>query len=141
MKKIIFTIFISTLFSTLSTLWAFDLPLIKDCPESPNCVSSKASQATHFVEPLSFNKSPEDFQKFVDQILKQYPRTKLARLDKTYAHIEFTSMILRFTDDLELFFDPIESKIHIRSASRVGYSDMGVNKRRVQKIRESLERF
>lgn len=138
MKKIFLSFLLST---SLTNLWAQDNPLIKDCPESPNCVSSKASKATHFVEPLNFSKSPEEFQKFVEQILKQFPRTKLARLDKNYAHIEFTSLILRFTDDLELFFDPVESKIHIRSASRVGYSDMGVNKRRVLKIRGTLEQF
>lgn len=130
MKKI----FLSFLFT--SSLWASDISLIKDCPESPNCVSSKATKDDHYVEPILFNKTPEDFKKFVEKILIKFPRTSLVRLDKNYAHIEFTSLIFRFTDDVELFFDLKESKIHLRSASRKGYSDMGVNKKRVLKIKE-----
>lgn len=130
MKKIILSFLIT------SSLWASDISLIKDCPESPNCVSTKATKDTHYVEPIHFNKTPEDFKKFVEQILIKFPRTKLAHLENNYAHIEFTSLIFRFTDDVELFFDPAESKIHIRSASRIGHSDMGVNKKRVLKIKE-----
>ena len=130
MKKII----LSFLFT--SSLWASDPSLIKDCPESPNCVSSKATKDTHYVEPIAFNKTPEDFKKFVEKIITTFPRTKLVRLDKNYAHIEFTSLIFRFTDDVELFFDQAESKIHLRSASRIGHSDMGANKKRVLKMKE-----
>ena len=130
MKKII----LSFLFT--SSLWATDIALIKDCPESSNCVSTKATKDTHYIEPILFNKTSEDFKNFVEQIIVKFPRTTLVRSDKNYAHIEFTSLIFRFTDDVELFFDQAESKIHLRSASRIGHSDMGANKKRVLKIKE-----
>ena len=52
-----------------------------------------------------------------------------------YLHVEFSSLLFRFVDDVEFFLDDMEKLIHIRSASRVGYSDLGVNRRRVDKIR------
>ena len=67
------------------------------------------------------------------------PRTKLIEEDETYLHYEFTSLLLRFVDDVEFLFDEETKTIQFRSASRTGYGDLGVNRRRMEDIRSRLE--
>ena len=66
------------------------------------------------------------------------PRTKLIEEDDTYLHYECTSLLLRFVDDVEFVFDDEAKLIHFRSASRIGYGDLGVNRRRMEGIRSRL---
>ena len=67
------------------------------------------------------------------------PRAKLIEEDDSYLHFEFTSLLLRFVDDVEFLFDEESKTIHFRSASRVGYGDFGVNRRRMEEIRKLVE--
>ena len=67
------------------------------------------------------------------------PRAKLVEEDEDYLHYEFTSLLLRFVDDVEFVFDDATKTIHFRSASRTGYSDLGVNRRRMEEIRVVVE--
>jgi len=67
------------------------------------------------------------------------PRTKLIEDDDTYLHYECTSLLLRFVDDVEFVFDDEAKLIHFRSASRIGYGDLGVNRRRMEHIRSRLD--
>ena len=67
------------------------------------------------------------------------PRAKLVEEDEDYLHYEFTSLLLRFVDDVEFVFDDATRTIHFRSASRTGYSDLGVNRRRMEEIRVVVE--
>lgn len=67
------------------------------------------------------------------------PRTKLIEEDDTYLHYECTSLFLRFVDDVEFVFDDEAKLIHFRSASRTGYGDLGVNRRRMEDIRSRLD--
>lgn len=73
-----------------------------------------------------------------DSILS-LPRTKLVEEDETYLHYEFTSLLLRFVDDVEFLFADETKTIHFRSASRTGHSDFGVNRRRMEEIRKLVE--
>lgn len=66
------------------------------------------------------------------------PRTKLVDESDTYLHYEFTSLLLRFVDDVEFVLDDETKTIHFRSASRTGYGDFGVNRRRMEDIRSRL---
>lgn len=72
-------------------------------------------------------------------IVANLPRAKLVEEDETYLHYEFTSLLLRFVDDVEFVFDDETKTIHFRSASRTGYSDLGVNRRRMEEIRAFAE--
>jgi uncharacterized protein (DUF1499 family) len=63
------------------------------------------------------------------------PRTRLVEEDESYLHYEFTSLLLRFVDDVEFVFDDEAKIIHFRSASRTGYSDLGVNRARMEQVR------
>jgi uncharacterized protein (DUF1499 family) len=67
------------------------------------------------------------------------PRTKLIEEDENYLHYEFTSLLFRFVDDVEFLFDDGTKTIHFRSASRTGYGDLGVNRRRMEEIRSHLQ--
>jgi uncharacterized protein (DUF1499 family) len=66
------------------------------------------------------------------------PRTKLVDEDESYLHYEFTSLLLRFVDDVEFLLDETTKTIHFRSASRTGYSDLGVNRKRMEQVRTSV---
>ena len=63
------------------------------------------------------------------------PRVKLVEEDESYLHCEFTSLLFRFVDDVEFVFDDATKTLHFRSASRTGYGDLGVNRKRMEEIR------
>ena len=110
------------------------------CPSSPNCVCSFDSDELHSIEPLEYvGDSTEVFSGLVAQI-QDLSGAQLKTLEKNYAHFEFTSMVFRFVDDVELLLIPEEKRIHIRSASRAGHSDLGVNRKRVEQIRTLLSK-
>ena len=69
------------------------------------------------------------------EVIRSLPRTKLLEEDESYLHYEFTSLLLRFVDDVEFLFDDETKTIHFRSASRTGYGDMGVNRKRMEQVR------
>ena len=101
------------------------------CPSSPNCVSSEdGAPADHKVDPLpvaAWSQVPELIADMGGEVTYQ---------DETYITAEFTSDTFKFVDDVE--FRLSEDAVHVRSASRVGYSDQGVNRTRVAAFREKL---
>jgi len=105
------------------------------CPSSPNCVSSQSSDDVHRISPLSFSGPAADAMRKLTAIVRTFPRMSVITISDSYLHAEFTSAIFRFVDDLEFLVDDAEKKIHIRSASRIGYSDLGVNRKRIEQIR------
>jgi uncharacterized protein (DUF1499 family) len=112
---------------------------LQPCPDSPNCVSSQADDAAHRVEPLPLDESPDGLDALRHAILAM-PRTRLVEDRRGYVHAEFRSRVFRFVDDLELLADPDDGVAHVRSASRIGYSDFGANRERVEAIRERVTR-
>ncbi len=109
---------------------------LRECPSTPNCVSSQSAREKSRVEPIAYQGSPEEARKKLLGVLGGMPRTKLVVNDGTYLHAEFTSALFRFVDDVEFIFDDSAGVIHVRSASRVGRSDFGANRKRVEAVRE-----
>jgi uncharacterized protein (DUF1499 family) len=109
------------------------------CPSSPNCVSTQAQDEQHAIAPLRYQRSKAEAKEALRTIVLSLPRTRLAEEDDTYLHVEFTSLLLRFVDDVEFLFDEETKTIHFRSASRIGHSDFGVNRRRMEEIRTLVE--
>jgi uncharacterized protein (DUF1499 family) len=111
------------------------------CPSSPNCVSTASDphDAQHAILPYKYSKTRADAKAVLKAVLASLPRTKLVDEDETYLHYEFTSLLLRFVDDVEFRFDEDIKTIHFRSASRTGYGDFGVNRRRMEDIRSRLQ--
>jgi uncharacterized protein (DUF1499 family) len=105
------------------------------CASSPNCVSSQASDETHRIAPLRFSGAAEAAIGRLAEIVRSLPRATLISAAGNYLHAEFRSAIFRFVDDVEFLADEATGVIHVRSASRVGTSDLGVNRRRIEAIR------
>jgi uncharacterized protein (DUF1499 family) len=114
------------------------------CPDSPNCVLSqmkdKDNKDKHYIAPLDFNGSRKDAMASLENIITGMKRTQIVTKTESYVHVEFTTGFFRFVDDVEFLADDKANVIHVRSASRVGKSDFGVNRKRIEKIRELLLR-
>ena len=108
------------------------------CPSSPNCVSSDDPDNAHKIPPFQFDGPPTEVWKVVRELVSELPRTRIVNETSDYLHAECRSALFGFVDDLELHLRPTEKIIAIRSASRLGYSDLGVNRRRVEALRDSL---
>jgi len=112
---------------------------LSPCPSSPNCVSTQATDETHAIAPFWYKKSRADAKAALKAMIATLPRTRLVGEDESYLHYEFTSLLLRFVDDVEFLFDEATKTVHFRSASRVGYSDLGVNRKRMEQVRALVE--
>lgn len=108
------------------------------CPSSPNCVCSQDS-GDHGIEPLAFKGDSASAWARLKEVVAARPRTSLVEETDSYLHAECTSLLFRFVDDLEFQLDSEASRIHVRSASRSGHSDLGVNRKRVEEIRTAFE--
>mgnify|MGYP001549583057 FL=1 len=114
---------------------------LRPCPGTPNCVSSMATDKEHFIEPILIPASSEDTRDIILKALDEFSRVKVTEAQANYIHAEFTSLIFRFVDDVEFYFPKSESgvvRVDIRSASRVGRSDLGVNRKRMEAIRGKI---
>lgn len=107
------------------------------CPDKPNCVSSEGSSGNSFVEPLEISGSiVSQWQALQEMILEM--GGQIEEVDNHFLHATFRSRVFRFIDDVTCRLDNETNTIQIRSASRVGYSDFGVNRKRVEELRKRL---
>lgn len=107
---------------------------------TPNAVSSQAdpADAGHYVAPIAFPGSPASAMAAVRAAVASMPRTRVVHEAPGYLHAEFRSRLLGFVDDVEFLHQPDAGVIHVRSASRLGRSDFGVNRARVEALRARL---
>jgi len=110
------------------------------CPSSPNCVSSRSADARHRVEPLSLAGNVDAGWLALKQQVAALPRTRIVEQSPLYVRAECRSALFGFVDDLELLLDRETARIQVRSASRTGYGDMGVNRRRIEELRRARPR-
>lgn len=108
------------------------------CPVTPNCVSSDETGPVHGVAPFRIKGDPVAAWNALQQTVAQESRTNVVLLKADYLHVEFKSLVFRFVDDVEFHLRPDQRVIAVRSASRVGKSDLGVNAKRVERIRALL---
>lgn len=113
---------------------------LSPCPNSPNCVSTRATDTEHAIEPLRFLDSKEESVARLKKVLSAMPRAQIITETGDYIHAEFTSLLFRYVDDVEFHFDDASRLIHFRSASRAGRSDLGVNRARMENIRANYEK-
>lgn len=107
------------------------------CPATPNCVCSDDLDRLHGIPAIRVEGSPEIAFAEARRIIEAWPRTRIVRLGEGHLRAECRSAWLRFVDDLELELRP-DDTMAVRSASRVGFSDLGVNRRRVERLRAAL---
>lgn len=108
------------------------------CPQTPNCVSSQATNTPHAIAPFTYTDSPEAAWKRLTTAVLSEARMVIREESKDYLHAEARSRLFGFIDDVEFLQVADEKRIHVRSASRTGYSDFGVNRRRVERIRRAF---
>ena len=108
---------------------------LRPCPDTPNCVSSESgTPEAKLVAPFPAPGGRADMAR-LSSVVSAWPRTVVIATDGDYVHAESTSLIWRFVDDVEFRFDSAASMIQVRSASRLGRSDLGVNRKRVEGLR------
>jgi len=108
------------------------------CPDSPNCVNSFDSDEEHAIDSLTVTGSVESIQAALLQVIHNQSGTSVITTDTTYIHATYRSQIMGYIDDVEFLIDADAGLVHVRSASRLGHSDMGVNRARIEDIRTSL---
>lgn len=106
------------------------------CSSKPNCVSSQASSPKHYVEPLGFADAAAAAMLKLKVVVEAMPLTAVIECRADYLYAEFSTPGLGFVDDVEFYCDG--ALIHVRSASRLGYSDLGVNRKRVEALRRAF---
>jgi uncharacterized protein (DUF1499 family) len=116
-------------------------PMPEPCPDTPNCVSSLALDAGHRVEPFVITGDPAVALAHLKTALLKEKRISVTKEQGGYLHAEARSLVFRFVDDIELFLDVDSRVIHVRSASRTGHGDFGVNRRRVERIRNHYQMY
>lgn len=106
------------------------------CPDSPNCVCTQSADERHRIDPIVWSGSNQSAIDVIRQTLRQMPRMTIVSETDSYLHAEARSLIFRFVDDIEFLVDTDAGLIHFRSASRTGYSDLGANRKRMERFRD-----
>ncbi|WP_373501548.1 DUF1499 domain-containing protein [Desulfococcus sp.] len=108
------------------------------CPDRPNCVSSQAEDPARRIDPIPYAVSREAAKERLAEIIRSMPRSSIVMRGENYLQVEFKTAVMGFVDDALFYFDDVRKKIDVRSASRVGYSDLGANGKRIERIREKF---
>jgi uncharacterized protein (DUF1499 family) len=144
LQSITFTILLTLIISVIlpGVSWATGLGIdnghLISCPASDNCVVSQNADANHNIEPITYHIGRAKAKELLLKVLTVVPRTEVIEQTDNYIHALSKSRIFKFVDDVEFYLPVDKSVIHMRSASRVGESDLGVNRRRMEQIRLAL---
>lgn len=130
-----------TLLAALS--WHPSLPLGSDdtlppCPDTPNCVSTEAIRESQRVSTVPFTGDPTHAMARAKAALLAEPRATITVEGASSLHAECRSLVFRFVDDVDIVVDPVAQVYRFRSASRIGRSDLGVNRKRIARISARL---
>ena len=111
------------------------------CKTTPNCVSSQADPADreHHIAPIPFRGSAAEAMAAVRKAVEAMERTTVIAHERAYLYAEFRSRLMGYVDDVEFAHDAAAGLIHVRSASRLGRRDFGVNRARVEQLRSLIE--
>jgi len=109
------------------------------CPDKPNCVSTQSTDPAKHMPALGFEGEVEPVRAAILEVLARAPRARVVEAGEDYIHAEFTTLLFRFVDDVEFSIDPGARRVDFRSASRIGHSDLGTNRRRMENLSRQLE--
>lgn len=108
---------------------------LRACPQSPNCVCSEYEDVAAYIEPLTFACEPQPALRSLVDFLEAEPNAEVLEWNERYVHAVYTTRFLKFADDVEFRADPLQRVIQVRSASRIGHSDFGANRDRIEDLR------
>jgi uncharacterized protein (DUF1499 family) len=126
--------------SAWTAIVTYKTPMLTPCPASPNCVSSDSSD-DHSIAALRFSGPAEKAWQAAKEALLSLPRTHIVGETGNTLHAECKSAVFGFVDDVDFELRSDQGIIAVRSASRVGYSDLGVNRRRIEAVRTVFDRL
>jgi len=106
---------------------------LSPCPSTPNCISSQAADIAHQIQPIAASSLIK-----IKAAIVQISDASIISETENYLYAEFTSPLMGFVDDVEFYLDAAADVVHVRSASRLGESDLGANRQRVAKIRSMM---
>lgn len=109
------------------------------CPSTPNCVVSQNADSDHAIAPIAYTTDRAQAQETLLAVIQNQPRVNIVEQTDNYIAVEFTSKLMGFVDDAEFYFPETEPVIQMRSAARLGESDLGVNRRRLEQFRLALQ--
>jgi uncharacterized protein (DUF1499 family) len=142
-KKSIFILFsIGSIFSSVNlSADSNEFSRMSSCPSSPNCVSTTADpmDKEHYINPYEYNVSRQEAYEILLSYLKSEKGVQIVESEDFYIHAVFTTKIMRFKDDVEFHFPEARQMVDLKSASRIGYGDMGKNRKRIEEIRDILK--
>ena len=130
----------STADEELSETPRFSGPL-RDCPESPNCVCTQATRAAQLMPAIPLSRAASAAITTIAADVVNWPRAAIVSHKANYLHLTVRTLLFRFVDDVEFFADDETRLLQFRSASRLGYSDLGVNRRRMEKLSIRIARL
>jgi len=109
------------------------------CKRTPNCVSSQADAADHehYIAPIVFRGAAASLRRAAESM----ERATVIKAEGNYLYAEYRTRLLRYVDDLELYYDDKQGLVHVRSASRLGRRDFGVNRNRVEALRRIIAKL
>ena len=109
------------------------------CKRSPNCVSSQADPTDHehYIPAIAFRGAMAELRRAVESMA----RATVIKAERDYLYAEYRSKLMRYVDDLELYYDEKQGLVHVRSASRLGRRDFGVNRHRVEALRRIIAKL
>jgi uncharacterized protein (DUF1499 family) len=111
---------------------------LPDCPSTPNCVSTQSTDPVKRMPALAFDGEAEPVRAAILDVLARTRGARVVKAEEDYIHAELTTLLFRFVDDVEFVIDPVARRVDFRSASRVGHSDLGTNRRRMESLTRRL---
>jgi len=112
--------------------------VLAPCPDTPNCVWSGAADPRHAIAPIAATPPLAEALARLVRLAAAMPGARIVTVRADYAHLEFETPLMGFVDDVEFAIGPAAGAIQVRSASRVGRSDFGVNRRRIEELRAAF---
>jgi uncharacterized protein (DUF1499 family) len=110
----------------------------KRTPNNVNSQADKVADPGHYIEPLRYTGDAGQGWAALRKAVDAMPRVKIIKSQPDYLYAEFSTRLMGFVDDVEFYLDEKARVIHVRSASRLGRSDFGVNRERIESIRAKL---
>jgi uncharacterized protein (DUF1499 family) len=112
---------------------------LSPCPDTPNCVATRNADPSHAIAPIPYHGDRDVALETLLKVLAAVPRTTIIERQPDYVRVEFSSRLMGFVDDGEFYLPADRKVIQMRSAARLGESDLGVNRRRLEQIRLALQ--
>jgi uncharacterized protein (DUF1499 family) len=109
------------------------------CPDALNCVSTQSQDPSRAMTPLPFIGTKDQARNRILEMIRGMERSKIIDVTDSYVYAQYRTRFLRFVDDVEFLFDDAAQLVHFRSASRVGYYDFGLNRRRMIEIAKAYQ--